>query len=167
MQNLPVFMGPQIKFTFGTNTKITVKPLIDFDFDFEKKRVGHTRDLLACFGNRKVGESRASGQRRRELDVVEVQSPNYSSMADDEHQDVTQSSSLDFYQPKPTVRNAAVTALQSGAVGVLVSAVQNALGSHNRGAMGILTRSGGTIGFFGMLYLPSGLRDLAERHVSF
>ncbi|KAJ1311664.1 hypothetical protein OPQ81_010139 [Rhizoctonia solani] len=33
-------------------------------------------------------------------------------------------------------------------VGTLVSAVQNALDHHNRGAAGILTRTGGTIGFF-------------------
>ncbi|KAF8577877.1 hypothetical protein K439DRAFT_1277991, partial [Ramaria rubella] len=32
--------------------------------------------------------------------------------------------------------------------GVLVASVQNALDHHNRGAMGVLTRSGGTIGFF-------------------
>jgi len=32
-----------------------------------------------------------------------------------------------------------------------VSAVQNALGSHNYGAAGILTRTGGTIGFFGAM----------------
>jgi hypothetical protein len=30
-----------------------------------------------------------------------------------------------------------------------VSAVQNALSSHNRGAFGVFTRTGGTIGFFG------------------
>lgn len=44
---------------------------------------------------------------------------------------------------------AGVTGLQSAGVGVLVSAVQNALGTHNAGAMGILTRTGSTIGFFG------------------
>ncbi|KAH8120203.1 hypothetical protein DFH11DRAFT_1722044 [Phellopilus nigrolimitatus] len=39
--------------------------------------------------------------------------------------------SLDFYEPKPTI-----------------NAVQNALGTHNKGAMGVFTRTGGTIGFF-------------------
>ena len=30
-----------------------------------------------------------------------------------------------------------------------MSAVQNALSSHNHGAFGVFTRTGGTIGFFG------------------
>ena len=34
-----------------------------------------------------------------------------------------------------------------------MSAVQNALSSHNYGAAGFLTRTGGTIGFFGTLLL--------------
>jgi len=52
------------------------------------------------------------------------------------------------YETRPTVQNAALVGLQGGGVGVLVASVQNALEHHNRGAMGILTRSGGTIGFF-------------------
>jgi hypothetical protein len=47
------------------------------------------------------------------------------------------------------LRNAATIGLQAGIVGAFVSAVQNALGSHSRGAAGFLTRSGGTIGTFG------------------
>jgi hypothetical protein len=57
--------------------------------------------------------------------------------------------SLPVYETRPTVQNAALVGLQGGGVGVLVASVQNALEHHNRGAMGILTRSGGTIGFFG------------------
>ncbi|OJA16269.1 hypothetical protein AZE42_00147 [Rhizopogon vesiculosus] len=52
------------------------------------------------------------------------------------------------YEPKPLLRNATTIGLQAGMVGAFVSAVQNALGSHSRGAAGFLTRSGGTIGTF-------------------
>ncbi|KAG2369377.1 NADH dehydrogenase 1 alpha subcomplex [Suillus spraguei] len=54
----------------------------------------------------------------------------------------------DAFEPKPALRNAATIGLQAGIVGAFVSAVQNALGSHSRGAAGFLTRSGGTIGTF-------------------
>lgn len=53
------------------------------------------------------------------------------------------------YDPKPSLRYASAVALQAAGVGAFVSAVQNALGSHTSGASGFLTRSGGTIGFFG------------------
>jgi len=53
------------------------------------------------------------------------------------------------YHPKQSLSNAAIVGLQAGGVGVFVSAVQNALGQHGKGAMGIFTRTGGTIGFFG------------------
>jgi hypothetical protein len=53
------------------------------------------------------------------------------------------------YIPKSSLQSAGIAGLQAGGVGVLVSAVQNALGHHNRGAAGIFTRTGGTIGFFG------------------
>lgn len=53
------------------------------------------------------------------------------------------------FVPRPAVYNASMVALQSAGVGVLISAVQNALAQHNAGAMGIFTRTGGTIGFFG------------------
>jgi len=54
----------------------------------------------------------------------------------------------DISKPKPVLRNATTIGLQTGIVGAFVSAVQNALGSHSRGAAGFLTRSGGTIGTF-------------------
>lgn len=53
------------------------------------------------------------------------------------------------YEPKSALRNATTIGFQAGMVGAFVSAVQNALGSHSRGAAGFLTRSGGTIGTFG------------------
>lgn len=67
------------------------------------------------------------------------------------------------YEPKSSLQNAAFVGLQSAGVGVLVSAVQNALDTHNRGAAGILTRTGGTIGFFCKLgELAGGLRSVAD-----
>lgn len=53
------------------------------------------------------------------------------------------------YDPKPSLRYASAVGLQAAGVGALVSAIQNALGSHNKGATGFFTRSGGTIGLFG------------------
>ncbi|KAF9481001.1 hypothetical protein BDN70DRAFT_992244 [Pholiota conissans] len=52
------------------------------------------------------------------------------------------------YQSRSAVQYASKVALQAGTVGIVLSAVQNALDKHNRGAMGVLTRTGGTIGFF-------------------
>lgn len=56
------------------------------------------------------------------------------------------------YHPKPSLKYASVVGLQAGAVGAFVSAIQNALGNHSHGAMGFVTRTGGTIGFFGLLH---------------
>ena len=53
------------------------------------------------------------------------------------------------YETKPTVGNAVRVGLQGAAVGAFVSAIQNALDKHTRGAMGFLTRTGSTIGVFG------------------
>lgn len=53
------------------------------------------------------------------------------------------------YDPRPSLRYAAAVGLQGAGIGALVSAVQNALGTHNRGAAGFFTRTGGTIGVFG------------------
>lgn len=53
------------------------------------------------------------------------------------------------YDPKPSLKYASVIGLQAGAVGAFVSAIQNALGNHSKGALGFVTRTGGTIGFFG------------------
>ncbi|KAG8681767.1 hypothetical protein FRC09_017247 [Ceratobasidium sp. 395] len=65
-----------------------------------------------------------------------------------EQAQIRQSLGPSAYEPKSSLQNAAFVGLQSAGVGVLVSAVQNALDSHNRGAAGIFTRTGGTIGFF-------------------
>jgi len=39
-------------------------------------------------------------------------------------------------------------AATTGAAGVLISAVQNSLQTHRAGALGVVTRTGGTIAFF-------------------
>ncbi|KAI0361518.1 hypothetical protein OH77DRAFT_1469239 [Trametes cingulata] len=52
------------------------------------------------------------------------------------------------YEPKPTLQYASAVGIQAAGVGALVSAVQNALGTHTSGAAGFFTRTGGTIGFF-------------------
>ena len=57
------------------------------------------------------------------------------------------------YLEKETLQLAGSAGAKAGGVGVLVSAVQNALDTHNRGAAGVITRSGGTIAFFGELYV--------------
>lgn len=53
------------------------------------------------------------------------------------------------FQPRPALRYASAVGIQAAGIGALVSAVQNALSSHNHGAFGVFTRTGGTIGFFG------------------
>ncbi|KAI5451949.1 hypothetical protein NCC49_001249 [Naganishia albida] len=52
------------------------------------------------------------------------------------------------FSPHPSLAVGAKVAVTSAGVGLLVSSVQNALENHNKGAMGIFTRTGGTIGFF-------------------
>ena len=53
------------------------------------------------------------------------------------------------FDPKPALPYATNVALRAAGVGFFVSALQNALGNHPKGAMGVVTRTGGTIGFFG------------------
>ncbi|KAI0734454.1 hypothetical protein C8Q72DRAFT_770183 [Fomitopsis betulina] len=55
------------------------------------------------------------------------------------------------FTPKPTLAYASAIGFQAAAVGAFVSAIQNALGTHKAGASGFLTRTGGTIGFFGAM----------------
>ncbi|KAF8905523.1 hypothetical protein CPB84DRAFT_1676604 [Gymnopilus junonius] len=52
------------------------------------------------------------------------------------------------FEPKSPFQEAARIGLQAGVVGFVVSSIQNALGTHSHGAMGVVTRTGGTIGFF-------------------
>lgn len=69
--------------------------------------------------------------------------------ANEAHPNGASATELLTYDPKPSLRYASAVGLQAAGVGALVSAVQNALGSHNKGAAGVFTRSGGTIGLFG------------------
>jgi hypothetical protein len=79
-------------------------------------------------------------------------------------------SPTETFRPKVTLRYASAVGIQAAGVGAVVSAVQNALGSHNYGAAGVLTRTGGTIGFFGASFslptppLPFCIYPWAERN---
>lgn len=55
------------------------------------------------------------------------------------------------YNAKPSIELGAYAAAKGAGAGLLVSAVQNALDSHSRGAAGVLSRTGGTVGLFGRL----------------
>ena len=68
------------------------------------------------------------------------------------------------FQPRASLRYASAVGIQAAGVGALVSAVQNALGSHNYGAAGVLTRTGGTIGFFGTSF-PLSLHTPYFAHI--
>ncbi|KAJ7596958.1 hypothetical protein C8J56DRAFT_1041201 [Mycena floridula] len=56
------------------------------------------------------------------------------------------------FEFKPTIKNASVTALYTGGLGLCISTLQNALGQHSQGALGVLTRTGGTVGSFGATF---------------
>lgn len=66
------------------------------------------------------------------------------------------------YSPKQPLPRATTLGLQAAAVGTMVSALRNALGTHAHGAMGVLTRTGGTIGLFG-----ASCASLSYRQCSF
>lgn len=57
--------------------------------------------------------------------------------------------SHETFHPRDTLSNTATTTLQTTAAGALLAGVQNTLRKQNVGAMGIITRSGGTIALFG------------------
>jgi len=54
------------------------------------------------------------------------------------------------FTAKSPIQEATRTGLQGAAIGLFFSAIQNALGNHSHGAMGVFTRTGGTIGVFGV-----------------
>lgn len=72
-----------------------------------------------------------------------------------------------LYDTKPTLTYASRVGLQAAAVGAFVSTIQNALSSHSRGAMGFLTRTGGTIGFFGVCYFLVRRSKSTNGHLCF
>ena len=53
------------------------------------------------------------------------------------------------YHPKDAIAFTTSTTFKIGMAGLAISAVQNALKRENIGAMGVLTRTGGTIVTFG------------------
>ncbi|KAG8869032.1 hypothetical protein FRB97_001649, partial [Tulasnella sp. 331] len=69
------------------------------------------------------------------------------------------------YTPRRPLYDAALVGAQSAAVGVVVSAVQNALAKHNAGAAGIFTRTGGTIGFFAAMGATFALTDSMSANI--
>lgn len=71
-----------------------------------------------------------------------------SSIAESKNQKDQQADEI--YEPRPVLKDAMISGLQGGAVGLLVSSIQNSLGKHNKGAFGVITRTGGTIGLFGL-----------------
>jgi len=53
------------------------------------------------------------------------------------------------FEHKSALQSAYRVGTIAGVAGIFVSTVQNAFANHSRGAFGVITRSGGTIGFFG------------------
>lgn len=52
------------------------------------------------------------------------------------------------FVPKDVTPTTFRVGLQSGFVGLIVSSIQNSLSRHDKGAMGVFTRTGGTISLF-------------------
>jgi hypothetical protein len=73
------------------------------------------------------------------------------------------------YIPKDAIAATLRTTTFTGGVGLFASAVQNTLVKQNVGPWGVFTRSGGTIGIFGMTYISKGsikLREVADEQVN-
>lgn len=56
------------------------------------------------------------------------------------------------YSPTSALSPAFNVGLTSAGVGLFVSAIKNSLDSHNKGAMGVFTRTGWIVGYFGELF---------------
>lgn len=54
------------------------------------------------------------------------------------------------YHPKDAIAGAIRATMITAGAGAFVSTIQNTLTRQNRGALGFLTKTGGTIGVFGM-----------------
>lgn len=63
------------------------------------------------------------------------------------------------YHEKSPINNGVTAAIQAGALGFFVSAVQNSLGTHKHGAMGIFTRTGSSIGICAAIGAAYGLTE--------
>lgn len=53
------------------------------------------------------------------------------------------------FHPHSAVGNAVKATVATGSAGLLISTVQNALETHDKGALGVFTRTGSTISFLG------------------
>ncbi|CAO1622947.1 unnamed protein product [Parajaminaea phylloscopi] len=69
-------------------------------------------------------------------------------MASSEQQENQPLQDSEHYVPKSSINAGVNTALVTGGAGTFVSAIQNSLSEHKRGAMGVFTRGGKTIGVF-------------------
>ncbi|CAD6575911.1 MAG: hypothetical protein CYPHOPRED_005830 [Cyphobasidiales sp. Tagirdzhanova-0007] len=72
------------------------------------------------------------------------------------------------YTEKAPLAGAFSVGLQGAGVGLLVSSVQNSLQTHNKGALGVFTRTGGTIGIFAAVpatftYIDQALANLRSK----
>ena len=56
----------------------------------------------------------------------------------------------EYYEPQDAIGKATQGVLVCGSAGFLFSAVQNTMARQNYGALGVLTRFGGTTALFGM-----------------
>jgi hypothetical protein len=56
----------------------------------------------------------------------------------------------DDYHPQDALGHAVKATAISGGAGLFISTIQNTLTKQNAGAWGVFTRSGSTIGIFGM-----------------
>lgn len=65
------------------------------------------------------------------------------------------------YHPQDTLANTGNAMLQTTAVGAVLAGVQNTLRKQNVGALGIITKSGGTIALFGAQTLNRGILKLS------
>lgn len=64
------------------------------------------------------------------------------------------------YHAKAPIKEGLQAGTIGAGVGLLVSAVQNSVGTHSHGATGVVARTGSTIGVFGKLSLHSSLTAL-------
>lgn len=65
----------------------------------------------------------------------------------------------DDYAPKDAIGHAVKAIAITGGAGLFISTIQNTLTKTNSGAWGVFTRSGSTIGVFGMLEKNLGARN--------
>lgn len=69
------------------------------------------------------------------------------------------------FHPKKALPGAISATLVAGGAGLTMSAVQNTLAKTNRGAFGVITRTGGTVGVWGEL-LPDHGASMANKQRS-